>query len=230
MNCIVTAGPTCEPLDEVRRLTNFSTGRLGGELAGFLTHRGHRVTLLLGAQSTWAGPPEAARVEIFTTTADLRGWLQALGSPAVQAVFHAAAVSDFRFGRAWQYAPDGSLTEVHSIKFSSRAGPLLVELQPTEKIIVGLRDWFPQACLVGWKYELEGGRQEALAAAQRQIQETRTHACVVNGRAYGQGFGLLTAEGTCLHLASREALFAALEALALSGAGIGPANPPSQLA
>lgn len=227
MNCIVTAGPTCEPLDEVRRLTNFSTGRLGGELAAFLSNRGHRVTLLLGAQSTWAGPPQAARVEVFTTTADLRGWLQALGSAAVQAVFHAAAVSDFRFSRAWQYAPDGSLTEVQSPKFSSRAGPLLVELQPTEKIIVGLRDWFPLACLVGWKYELEGGRDQALAAARRQIQESRTNACVVNGRAYGEGFGLLTAEGRCVHLDSREALFAALEALALSGVGMGRANPSS---
>ena len=37
MRCIVTAGPTYEPLDEVRRLTNFSTGRLGIELANFLT-------------------------------------------------------------------------------------------------------------------------------------------------------------------------------------------------
>lgn len=228
MNCIVTAGPTCEPLDEVRRLTNFSTGRLGGELAGFLTSRGHRVTLLLGAQSTWPGPPQAARVEVFTTTADLRGWLQALGSPAVDAVFHAAAVSDFRFGRAWQYTPDGALAEVQSLKFSSRAGPLLVELLPTEKIITGLRDWFPQACLVGWKYELEGGRADALAAAQRQIQESRTNACVVNGRAYGAGFGLLTADGTCVHLTSHPALFAALEALALGGPGVGPANTPTQ--
>jgi phosphopantothenoylcysteine synthetase/decarboxylase len=226
MNCIVTAGPTCEPLDEVRRLTNFSTGRLGGELAGFLTSRGHSVTLLLGAQSTWPGPPQAARVELFTTTADLRGWLQALGSANVQAVFHAAAVSDFRFNRAWHYAPDGTLTEVQSAKFSSRAGPLLIELQPTEKIIVGLRDWFPRACLVGWKYELEGDRAAALAAAQRQILESRTSACVVNGRAYGEGFGLLTADGRCVHLATRTALFDALEALARNFWSLGQVSRP----
>ena len=36
MNCIVTAGPTYEPMDNVRRLTNFSTGKLGTELANFL--------------------------------------------------------------------------------------------------------------------------------------------------------------------------------------------------
>jgi phosphopantothenoylcysteine synthetase/decarboxylase len=48
MNCIVTAGPTYEPLDDVRRLTNFSTGRLGTELANFLAARGHKVILLIG--------------------------------------------------------------------------------------------------------------------------------------------------------------------------------------
>ena len=42
MNCIVTCGPTYEPLDEVRRLTNFSTGRLGTELANYLVaHYGY---------------------------------------------------------------------------------------------------------------------------------------------------------------------------------------------
>ncbi|SVB07858.1 uncharacterized protein METZ01_LOCUS160712, partial [marine metagenome] len=47
MHCLVTAGPTIEPIDEVRRLTNHSTGRLGCSLADALSHAGHRVTLLL---------------------------------------------------------------------------------------------------------------------------------------------------------------------------------------
>jgi phosphopantothenoylcysteine synthetase/decarboxylase len=55
MNCIVTAGPTYEPLDDVRRITNFSTGRLGTELANFLAARGHHVILLIGVMSTYYG-------------------------------------------------------------------------------------------------------------------------------------------------------------------------------
>ena len=101
MHCIVTAGPTYEPLDEVRRLTNFSTGRLGSELVNFLAARGHDVTLLIGEQATWRGERHARRVETFTTTANLRDRLQALASQAVGAVFHAAAVSDFTFGKVW---------------------------------------------------------------------------------------------------------------------------------
>jgi phosphopantothenate---cysteine ligase (CTP) len=72
MNCIVTAGPTYEPLDEVRRLTNFSTGRLGSELATFLTTQGHQVTLLIGQQATWHGERRAAVVESFKSTPRLR--------------------------------------------------------------------------------------------------------------------------------------------------------------
>ncbi len=72
MNCIVTAGPTYEPLDDVRRLTNFSTGRLGTELANFLAARGHKVALLIGETATYAGQRRAQHVAVFSTTADLR--------------------------------------------------------------------------------------------------------------------------------------------------------------
>ena len=99
MNCIVTAGPTYEPLDDVRRLTNFSTGRLGTELANFLAARGHKVILLIGDMATYGGERRAQRVETFTTTADLREKLKALSAKKVDAIFHAAAVSDFAFGR-----------------------------------------------------------------------------------------------------------------------------------
>ena len=102
MNCIVTAGPTYEPLDEVRRLTNFSTGRLGSELANFLAARGHETILLIGQQATYRGERHVWKVETFTTTANLHDRLQALAGQPVDAVFHAAAVSDFALGKIWR--------------------------------------------------------------------------------------------------------------------------------
>src|SRR2546427_13192795 len=114
MNCIVTAGPTYEPLDKVRRLTNCSTGRLGSELATFLTGKGHGVTLLIGQQATWHGERKAAAVQTFTTTASLRDKLRALAGSQVDAVFHAAAVSDFSFGKVWERSPSDELKEVRS--------------------------------------------------------------------------------------------------------------------
>src|SRR5471030_405950 len=126
MNCIVTAGPTFEPLDDVRRLTNFSTGRLGTELANFLAARGHKVVLLVGESATYAGERRAQRVETFSTTANLRAKLKSFSGKKVDAIFHAAAVSDFAFGRI--FAPDAAnkLVEIKSAKkIPTGAGKLL---------------------------------------------------------------------------------------------------------
>lgn len=211
MNCIVTAGPTHEPLDDVRRLTNFSTGRLGVELANFLVARGHAVTLLLGESATFAGPRQAQRVEAFTTTASLRERLQAAADDPVGAVFHAAAVSDFSFGKIFRRSASGDLKEVNAGKLSTRDGALLAELVPAPKLIASLRGWFPKARLVGWKYEVDGDRTAAIRAAEQQLDEMKTDACVANGPAYGEGFGLVSGRGRTAHVIDRAKLFAALE-------------------
>ncbi len=211
MRCIVTAGPTAEPLDQVRRLTNFSTGRLGSELASFLSERGHEVTLLIGRQATWRGERRARLIETYTTAANLRDRLRALAKVPVDAVFHAAAVSDFAFGRVWSRAPTGELSEIGAGKISSRLGVVLAELVPTPKIIAELRGWFHDARLVGWKYEVEGDRSQVMQLAGKQIAECLTDACVANGPAYGAGFGLVRRDAKARHLADARALFEALE-------------------
>lgn len=213
MKCIVTAGPAYEELDEVRRLTNFSTGALGTELANFLVGRGHEVELLRGHYSTCQIELKAQRTQVFTTAADLRRRLQKLRSRKPAAVFHAAAVSDFTFGKIWSRAADGGLKEIKSPKFSTHGGPVLAELVPAPKIISKLRGWFPGAQLVGWKYELEGSRAHAVARGAEQVADNKTDACVINGRAYGAGFGLLTGSGKCRHLPDKNGLFDALERL-----------------
>jgi phosphopantothenate---cysteine ligase (CTP) len=213
MHCIVTAGPTYESLDDVRRLTNFSTGRLGSELATFLHAHGHEVTLLIGQQATFRGERHANRIEVFSTTANLRDRLQALAKEPIGAVFHAAAVSDFGFGKVWLRSQQGELTEVKSGKISTRAGTLLAELVPTPKIIAELRPWFPKAKLVGWKFEVEGDRANVIELAGRQLAECGTDVCVANGAAYGSGFGLVKGDGTCTHVEEMRELFEALERL-----------------
>jgi phosphopantothenate---cysteine ligase (CTP) len=213
MNCVVTAGPTFETMDKVRRLTNFSTGRLGTELANFLAARGHDVTLLLGEQATHGGPRRATRVERFTTTADLMARLQVLAKQNIGAVFHAAAVSDFTFGKIWLRSEQGELSEIKSGKISTRQGTLLAELVPTPKIIASLRGWYPTATLVGWKFEVDGDRASVLRAAENQMRECRTDACVVNGPAYGEGLGLMTGPGQCEPMAGQAELFEALAKL-----------------
>jgi len=211
MNFIVTAGPTIEKLDMVRRLTNFSTGRTGTEMANFLAGRGHQVTLLLGEQATWSGQRRAQKVINFSTTADLQEKLKALAKSPVNAVLHAAAVGDFMFGKVWKRDAEGRLQELASSdKFSTRDGALLAELVPTPKLIGQLMGWFPKSQVIGWKYEVEGKREDALTAAQLLLEETKISACVANGPAYGEGFGLVAPAGQ-RHFAGTAGLFSALE-------------------
>lgn len=211
MNCIVTAGPTHEPLDDVRRVTNFSTGRLGTELANFLTRCGHKVTLLIGEQATYTGKRRAQKIITFSTTEDLQKKLKAFRGHKVDAVFHAAAVSDFAFGKIFAEKSPGQFVPVKSAKkISTSQGALLAELVPTPKVISELRGWFPRAKIYGWKFEANGGRAAALKAGARQLAECSTDFCVVNGPAYGKGFNLLGARGST-HLVSAEKLFAKLQ-------------------
>jgi phosphopantothenoylcysteine synthetase/decarboxylase len=213
MRCVITAGPTFEPLDDVRRLTNFSTGRLGSELAGYLVDHGHEAVLLLGQLATCRRECHASRIETFTTTASLGDRLHALSGEKVDAIFHAAAVSDFAFGKLWFRDDSGGLKEVKAGKVSTRDGHLMAELVPTPKIISQLRAWFPNAILVGWKYEVDGDRASVLKAAEKQLAECRTTACVANGPAYGSGFGLVAGPGRHEPLQDSRALFEALEAM-----------------
>ena len=212
MNCLVTAGPAYESLDAVRRLTNFSTGRLGTQLACHLSVSGHHVILLRGNSSTCSNSFTGGQCIEFSSASDLGSRLESLASTQIDAVFHAAAVSDFRFGKIWSRLPGGELKELKSGKFSTQDAPLFAELLPSPKLIGKLRSWFSAAWLAGWKYEVDGDHASAVERAREQLRECATDACVVNGPAYGPGFGFLGKATELLHLPDAPALFECLEA------------------
>jgi phosphopantothenoylcysteine synthetase/decarboxylase len=202
MTVLVTIGPTQEPLDAMRLISNRSTGELGTSIAETLAARGHQVIALRGTGST-ASPIPLAHYKIrlipFTTTEDLRQALEKLASKTrINAVYHAAAVSDF-------YLPGAGTG-----KIPTKEGALTLTLEPTPKLLPNMRSWFPDARITGWKFEASGNKEEALAAGRAQISACATDSCVVNGPSYGEGFGLLSREGTLIHLADRNALCAHL--------------------
>ena len=208
MRCIVTAGGTFESLDLVRRLTNASTGQLGSALAGFLAAQGHEVTLFRSHSAAAAMPPSAVAVEGFGSTTDLASRFLAAATDERIAIFHAAAVSDFTVGLTYRRVGEDAseLRAVCSSKYSTRDGNLLVELRPTPKLLSGLREWYPRALIVGWKFEVEGGRDEALEAGRRQLLEAKSDLCIVNGPAHGSGYTILGNSGSVEAAADATAL------------------------
>lgn len=188
MHCIVTAGPTVEPLDSVRRLTNHSTGTLGTALADHLAGCGHEVLLLRSRTATAPPPIHAVATEAFGTSRELMDLFRSHATREPVALFHAAAVGDFEIGSVFRREADGALTRVESGKFSTRDGDLLAELRPTQKILAQLRDLYPKAWITGWKYEVDGSRDEVVARARAQVDDCRSDAVVANGPAHGPGF------------------------------------------
>jgi len=188
MRCLVTAGPTVEPLDSVRRLTNHSTGTLGSSLANHLACVGHEVLLLRSRSATAPPPIHAVATEAFSTTRELLACLEGHATREPVAIFHAAAVADFEVGGVFRREADGSMIPLSAGKHSTREGVLWAELRPTPKILARLRDLYPQAWITGWKYEVDGSRDEVLERARQQWRACRSDAVVANGPAYGPGF------------------------------------------
>jgi phosphopantothenoylcysteine synthetase/decarboxylase len=229
MKVIVTCGPSYEPIDEVRRLTNFSSGELGVLLSRELARAGCEVLCFKGSGATAIGPESPCRVNAFNTNDDLLARLsQAAAGGDVAAVFQAAALCDYRVKRVL----DEQGTDCAGPKIASRAGALTLQLEPATKVIVQLRRLFPQSLLVGWKYELAGTRAEALARAQRQLAEARVDACVVNGRAFGPGFGICCPGLPLAECADKPQLVAHLAGwlLAVSSGAAAAAGTPDRAA
>ena len=120
IRCLITAGPTREPIDAVRYLSNRSSGRMGIALAAAAQVAGWQVTLALGPVG--AAPPAGVAVERFETTADLERVL-AEQWPRHDVLIMAAAVSDYRPARR------------HEAKLSRQAGGFKLELESTPDLL-----------------------------------------------------------------------------------------------
>lgn len=208
MKILVTCGPAHEPIDDVRRITNFSTGRLGIGLANHFAKAGHHVTCLIGHHATFHGEIHAARKSTFSTAESLGQALESISKDSgADAIFHAAAVSDFIVSHA--ETMDGQPIEFG--KIPSSLGELRLVLRSAPKILPELRGWFPNALIVGWKYEIDGDRESAMARGIAQVTRCNTDLCVVNGKAYGLGFGICDGARLLQHARGHHELFAALE-------------------
>lgn len=90
---LITSGPTHEPIDDVRFITNRSSGKMGVALA--------KAALLMGAEVTMIAGPQEARIPLHLTVIKVKTALEMLEAMKGQAPQHdwiigAAAVADYR--------------------------------------------------------------------------------------------------------------------------------------
>ena len=93
LRVLISAGPTREPIDPVRFISNYSTGYMGTQLAAASLRRGHRVTVVSGPGSE--ALPRAARVVPVEQAGEMAAALRS-ESRRADIVIMAAAVSDFQ--------------------------------------------------------------------------------------------------------------------------------------
>lgn len=93
MNFLITAGPTREPIDPVRFISNRSTGKMGYALAEAAHEAGHEVTLISGPVALT--PPQGVQVIDVTTACEMLHAVEA-ALPAADIYISTAAVADWR--------------------------------------------------------------------------------------------------------------------------------------
>ncbi len=169
---LVTAGPTREYLDEVRFLSNASSGRMGYALAAAAGERGEEVLLVSGPVSL--PPPErVSRIEVVSALEMLEVCRDRCRRDPVRILFGVAAVCDLR--PAARFSGKPSKAEL----------PGKIDLVPNPDVLKSLRTEFPHLRAFGFALEDlgegEAGREAALERARTKCRRKSLEAIVLNG-------------------------------------------------
>ena len=198
LHIAVTAGPTQEPLDPVRYLTNHSTGKMGYAVARACMLRGADVTLLASTGCTLPPVPFVKTVP-FTTAADLFEAVKANAMDADAPVM-AAAVADYR------------PATVAADKVKKHDGEMNIALERTDDILAWVGAHKPEKLFVcGFSMET----RDLIENSTAKLHKKNMDMIVANNlKVPGAGFGvdtnvvtIITVQGvTELPLQSKDAV------------------------
>jgi phosphopantothenoylcysteine decarboxylase/phosphopantothenate--cysteine ligase len=135
---LVTAGPTREPIDPVRYLSNRSSGKMGYAIGEAALQAGHELVLISGPVSL--SPPAGARTVSVVTSDQMHEAVQQ-HLPGCDVLVMCAAVADYKPARA----------SPHKIK--KGAAGLILELVPTRDILSSISPHDRDFLVVGFAAE-----------------------------------------------------------------------------
>jgi phosphopantothenoylcysteine decarboxylase/phosphopantothenate--cysteine ligase len=147
MKILITAGPTREYIDDVRFLSNASSGRMGYSLAAAAIARGHQVQLVTGPVEQQA--PAGCEVHRIETTDQLRQRCLEL-FPDCDGVIATAAVCDYR------------PKERISGKMTKTGRPIVLELTETSDVLAELGHQKGDRWIMGFALESQDPRNNAM--------------------------------------------------------------------
>lgn len=153
MRVLITAGPTREYLDDVRYLSNGSSGRMGYAIAQAALQLGWEVVLVSGPVELSA-PPGCEFHQVITTE-QMKDTCERL-FPTCDGVIATAAVCD--------YKPAVRLTG----KMKKSGGPVTVEMIETDDVLAGLGAIKADRWVLGFALEAQNPRENALQKLRRK--------------------------------------------------------------
>lgn len=164
---LITAGPTREYLDDVRFLSNGSSGRMGFALAVAAMAAGHQPTLVLGP--TELSPPAGAAVVRVVSALEMQAAAERAFA-AVDVVIAAAAVSDWRPAQRAPGKPP-----------KPASGATTLQLVPNPDIVAGLAAKKGRRVVAGFGLEsASAGMPAAIARGRRKLVDKGLDLVVVN--------------------------------------------------
>jgi phosphopantothenoylcysteine decarboxylase/phosphopantothenate--cysteine ligase len=169
---LITGGPTQEPIDPVRFISNHSTGKMGYALAKMARRRGAEVTLVTGPASLPIPRRDIEVVSVRTAEEMRKAVLTHMKGCSV--VIKAAAVSDYR------------PKVMSERKLKKSASLLSLELERTKDILEEIGKKKGDRILIGFAAETE----DLIANAKKKLKEKNLDFIVVNDVTKpGAGFG-----------------------------------------
>lgn len=169
VNVVLTAGPTREPIDPVRFITNRSSGKMGYALAEALAQLGAEVTLVSGPTAL-AAPTQVRRVDVQTAAQMLDAVRE--HSTRAQILIGAAAVADYRVG------------SVAEQKIKKHGETLDLALVKNPDILSELRQTYPDLFIVGFAAETEKLAEHARGKLERKRLNMIAANWVGDGKAF----------------------------------------------
>lgn len=143
MKILVTGGGSEEPIDNVRAVCNFSTGRTSAFLADYFCEKGNEVVELVSERGV---KPQKAKFITYKTFSQLKDSLEKeCKSGNYDAVIHAAAVSDYS---PYVVIVDGKEFPVGSFSKIPAGTELTVKMKKNPKLVDSIKSWCGKAAAV----------------------------------------------------------------------------------
>lgn len=163
MKILVTGGGSEEPIDNVRAVTNFSTGRTSAFLADFFASQGHDVTEIVSERAVKS---EKARLLTYKTFVQLAETLESeCRNGSYDLIVHAAAVSDYS---PYELVVDGKTYACGEVSKVPAGAELWVRMKKNPKLVDSLKLWAgDKTCVFAFKLTSNASPEDRKLAVEK---------------------------------------------------------------